>query len=109
MIFVGVAENQSYTVGGVTPTTPTASKKATPTNSHRFTRTPTKKQKANNHAILIYIILKMNILYNKYTMLSQVPKVHFVGVWECRSGFFKIFFKKIRMFLARGRMCVHMI
>jgi len=63
---VGVAKKHSYNVGGgysYTPTTPTASKYVTPTYSYNFQRTPTKINKANNSAILIYIILKMNNLY----------------------------------------------
>ena len=64
--FVGEAENHSYIVGGgysYTPTTPTASKSVTPTYSYNFQRTPTRICKANNSAILVYIILKMNNLY----------------------------------------------
>ena len=94
MNLVGVAENHSYTVGGghsYTPTTPTASKiplPQTPTNSRTLLQ---EFNKANNHVILIYITLKMNILYNNNIGLRKVPKWRFAGVWECRSGFFKIF------------------
>ena len=51
----------------------------------------------------------MNNLYNNNTGFRKASKRRFVGVWECRSGFLKIFCEKIRMFLPRACVCVCMI
>ena len=51
----------------------------------------------------------MSNLYNNNIGLSKVSKRHFVGVLECWSEFFKIFFKKNRTFSPRVRMCAYMM
>lgn len=51
----------------------------------------------------------MSNLYNNNIGLRKVSKRHFVGVLECWSGFFKIFFKKNRTFSPRVRMCAYMM
>lgn len=40
----------------------------------------------------------MNNLYIYYMHWRKTSKMRFVGVLECRSGFFKIYFKKIARF-----------
>ena len=81
--FVEEAENHSYIVGAThsyTPTNPQTQKTLllqTPTNTYT---TPTEKKTVNNRLILIYIILKINILYNKICHGAIPAGMRFVGV-----------------------------
>ena len=112
VFFVGVAKNHSNTVGEVhsnTPTAPTDQKTLLPQTPTDSNTTPTEKQMANNRVILIYIVLKMNILYYINMRLRKPCKMRLVGLLECWSGFLDFFCKKIRTFLGScARVCVYM-